>query len=116
MDKLPVYQHMTFVSNQMRRPDSEAPVRLLSTLLVLCSSALEMRGARGQCTTVQGPHPVRADGPGGAGLWPETGLQSTIFVLPGPVHCHSLSPAGATAAPLPHLGALPLRAWGGPLS
>ena len=116
MDKLPVCQQMTFVSNQMRRPDSEAPVGLLSTLLVLCSSALEMPGARAQCTTVQGPHPVGADGPGGAGLWPETGFQSTIFVLPGAVHCHSRNPAGATAVPLPHLGTLPLRALGGPLS
>lgn len=74
MGKLPVCQQMTFVSNQMRRPNSGTPVGLLSTLLVLCSSALKMPVAWGQRTTVQGPHPVggqTAQAVLGSGLrWP----------------------------------------------
>lgn len=91
MDKLPVCQQMTFVSNQMRRPDS-GPGRIalnITGALLWCP-----RDARcpGQYTAVQGPHPLGgADGLGGAGLRPETGLPSTISVLPGALHCCSRS-------------------------
>ena len=63
MDKLPVCQQMTFVSNQMRRPDS-GPGRIalyITGALLRCP-----RDARcpGQYTAVQGPHPL-----GGQTAW-----------------------------------------------
>lgn len=63
MDKLPVCQQMTFVSNQMRRPDS-GPGRIaldITGALLRCP-----RDARcpGQRTAVQGRHPL-----GGQTAW-----------------------------------------------
>ena len=113
MDKLPVCQQVTFVSNQMRRPDS-GPGGIALDIARALLQCPQDASCQGPAHRRAGPSPCRgADGPGGAGLRPEMPLQSTICVLPGALHCCGHNPAGATAVPLPHLGALPSRALGG---